>query len=95
MRHWRNSLTFRLIFLFTLVTSVLLIGLGSITLYLTDRHFLELDETYLKDKGMQVFVVPAGELATWQKATESVQTLFIKRTGEAGKQLVEFCKNLK
>ena len=49
----------------------------------------------LKDKGMQVFVVPAGELATWQKATESVQTLFIKRTGEAGKQLVEFCKNLK
>jgi len=42
MRHWRNSLTFRLIFLFTLVTSVLLIGLGSITLYLTDRHFWSL-----------------------------------------------------
>ena len=54
MRQWRNSLTFRLIFLFTLVTSVLLIGLGSITLYLTDRHFLELDETYLKDKGMLI-----------------------------------------
>ena len=49
----------------------------------------------LKDKGMQVHVIPAGELAAWQKATESVQTLFIKRTGEAGKQLVEFCKNLK
>ena len=49
----------------------------------------------LKDKGMQVHVIPAGELAAWQKATESVQTLFIKRTGEAGKQLVDFCKNLK
>ena len=49
----------------------------------------------LKDKGMQVHVVPAGELAAWQKATESVQALFIKRTGEAGKQMVEFCKNLK
>ena len=54
MRQWRNSLTFRLIFLFTLVTAVLLIGLGSITLYLTDRHFLELDETYLKDKAMLI-----------------------------------------
>ncbi len=49
----------------------------------------------LKEKGMQVHVVPENEIAAWQKATESVHALFIKRTGEVGKQMVEFCKNLK
>ena len=49
----------------------------------------------LKDKGMQVYVVPDADLPAWQKATESVQALFIKRTGDVGKQMVDFCKNLK
>jgi tripartite ATP-independent transporter DctP family solute receptor len=49
----------------------------------------------LKEKGMQVYVVPENEIAAWQKATESVHALFIKRTGDVGKQMVDFCKNLK
>jgi len=49
----------------------------------------------LKEKGMQVHVIPDAEIAAWQKATESVQALFIKRTGDVGKKMVDFCKNLK
>ncbi len=49
----------------------------------------------LTEKGMQVYVVPENEIAAWQKATESVHALFIKRTGDVGKQMVDFCKNLK
>ena len=51
--------------------------------------------TLLKEKGMQVHAIPDSEIATWQKATESVQALFIKRTGEVGQKMVDFCKNLK
>jgi len=51
--------------------------------------------TLLKEKGMQVYVIPDAEIADWQKATESVQTLFIKRTGSIGQKMVDFCKNLK
>lgn len=47
---WRHSLSLRLISLFTLVTTALLTGFGIITLTLTDRHFEELDQTYLVDK---------------------------------------------
>lgn len=49
----------------------------------------------LKEKGMQVYDVPESEISVWQKATESVQALFIKRTGDVGKNMVDFCKNLK
>lgn len=49
----------------------------------------------LKEKGMEVYVVPESEIGRWQKATESVQTLYLQRTGAIGKELVEICKNLK
>lgn len=49
----------------------------------------------LKEKGMEVYVVPESEIGQWQKATESVQTLYLQRTGAIGKELVEICKNLK
>ena len=49
----------------------------------------------LKEKGMEVYVVPESEIPQWQKATESVQALYIQRTGALGKELVDICKNLK
>lgn len=49
----------------------------------------------LKEKGMEVYVVPESEIAQWQKATEPVQALYMQRTGAVGKELVELCRNLK
>jgi TRAP-type C4-dicarboxylate transport system substrate-binding protein len=49
----------------------------------------------LKDKGMQVHVVPESEIGVWQKATEPVQEIFIKRTGAVGKELIDICKGIK
>ena len=49
----------------------------------------------LKEKGMEVYVVPESDIPQWQKATESVQALYIQRTGALGKELVDICKNLK
>jgi two-component system heavy metal sensor histidine kinase CusS len=54
MSFWRRSLTFRLVSLFVLVSSSLLIGLGLLSLSATNDHFLELDEVYLYDKGLLV-----------------------------------------
>lgn len=54
MSVWHQSLTFRLVSLFVAVVAVLLVGLGWLTMTLTDRHFLELDEMYLRDKGALV-----------------------------------------
>ena len=54
MSFWRRSLTYRLVCLFVLVSSNLLIGLGLLTLSATNEHFLELDEVYLYDKGLLV-----------------------------------------
>jgi len=54
MSFWRRSLTFRLVCLFVLVSTSLLIGLGLLTLSATKDHFLELDEVYLYDKGLLV-----------------------------------------
>lgn len=54
MSFWRRSLTFRLVCLFVLVSTSLLIGLGLLTLSATNDHFLELDEVYLYDKGLLV-----------------------------------------
>lgn len=45
-----RSLTLRLVILFMLLISSLLIGLAWLVLSSTDRHFLELDEIYLRDK---------------------------------------------
>lgn len=54
MNAWRLSLTFRLVSLFVAVIATLLIGLGWLTMASTDRHFIELDELYLHDKGALV-----------------------------------------
>ncbi len=54
MSFWHHSLTYRLVSLFVLVSSSLLIGLGLLTLSATNDHFLELDEVYLYDKGLLV-----------------------------------------
>lgn len=49
----------------------------------------------LKDKGMEVYIIPESEIGKWQAATEPVQALFIKRVGQVGQDLVNICKNLK
>ncbi len=49
----------------------------------------------LQEKGMQAYIVPAAELAAWQKATEPVLAIFIKRAGPLGQELIDICKNLK
>ncbi len=54
MSAWRLSLTFRLVSLFVVVIASLLVGLGWLTMAATNRHFLELDEIYLRDKGVLV-----------------------------------------
>jgi len=54
MIFWRRSLTFRLVCLFVLVSTSLLVGLGLLTLSATNHHFLELDEVYLYDKGLLI-----------------------------------------
>lgn len=45
----------------------------------------------LKAAGMEVFEVPANEVALWQEATKSVRENFIKENGELGKKVVEEC----
>lgn len=49
----------------------------------------------LQEKGMQAYIVPASEIGAWQKATEPVQDIYIKRAGALGQELVNICKNLK
>ncbi|MCD8504922.1 MAG: heavy metal sensor histidine kinase [Burkholderiaceae bacterium] len=63
MNAWRQSLTFRLVSLFVAVIALLLIGLGWLTMASTDRHFLELDEIYLRDKGVLVREIGSHSLA--------------------------------
>ncbi len=46
----RLSLTARLTALYTLVSALVLIGLGVLVALATERHFVELDRDYLKDK---------------------------------------------
>lgn len=76
---WRRSLTLRLVSLFVAVTAILLIGLGWITMASTDRHFVELDETYLRDKGVLIHEIGrhshnAQELVQRIRSTMSTQT---------------------
>ena len=49
----------------------------------------------LQEKGMQAYIVPAAELVAWQKVTEPVLDIFVKRAGPLGKELVDICRNLK
>ena len=79
MRTWRHSLTLRLVSLFVLVTAALLIGLATLTLVATDQHFLELDESYLVDKGVLVREIgrhaqDADDLVQRIRSTLSTQT---------------------
>ncbi|MBZ4653707.1 MAG: yiaO [Peptococcaceae bacterium] len=49
----------------------------------------------LKEKGMQVYVVPESEIGVWQKATEPVQAIFVQRAGALGQELIDICKSVK
>ena len=46
----RLSLTTRLTALYTLVSTIVLVGLGILVVFATSRHFVELDRDYLQDK---------------------------------------------
>lgn len=59
-----RSLRFRLVFLFVIVISSLLIGLAWITLTATDRHFVELDESYLSEKAVLIQQIAAHSDST-------------------------------
>ena len=45
----------------------------------------------LKQAGMEVFTVPAEDVAKWQAATMSVRENFIKDNGELGQKVVDEC----
>lgn len=45
----------------------------------------------LKQAGMEVFTVPAADVAKWQAATMSVRENFIKDNGELGQKVVDEC----
>ncbi|MEZ5644643.1 MAG: heavy metal sensor histidine kinase [Burkholderiaceae bacterium] len=64
----RFSLTARLTTLYTLVSALVLIGLGTLVMVATERHFVELDRDYLKDKIAMVrrMVHEAGASETLQ-----------------------------
>lgn len=79
MNAWRFSLIFRLVSLFVAVIAVLLVVLGWLTMASTDRHFLELDEMYLQDKGVLVrqignHTAEVNELVTRIREVLSTQT---------------------
>lgn len=79
MINWRRSLTLRLVSLFVLVTTALLVAMATITMLATDQHFLELDEVYLRDKGELVqelgqHAANADDLVAWVSSTLKRQT---------------------
>ena len=80
MTFWRRSLTFRLVSLFVLVTTCLLVGLGAITLIATDQHFRDLDETYLRDKSVLVQEI-ARQACCAQDLTENLRRALQTQTG--------------
>ena len=45
----------------------------------------------LKAKGMEVYVVPEGELQKWRDATKSTWEQFVKETGKTGQELIDIC----
>ena len=55
------------------------------------RRLLQSFLEKLKEKGMQVYVVPEAELPAWQSATKPVWDIFVKHTGDLGKELIEIC----
>jgi two-component system heavy metal sensor histidine kinase CusS len=75
MIFWRRSLTFRLVCLFVLVSTSLLISLGFLTLSTTNQHFLDLDEVYLFDKGLLVQEI-AQNASSDQEVVDKVSHAF-------------------
>jgi two-component system heavy metal sensor histidine kinase CusS len=80
MNAWRLSLTCRLVSLFVAVVATLLIGLGWLTMASTDRHFLELDEMYLHDKGVLVQEIGKNTLGT-DELINRVREMLSSQTG--------------
>ena len=76
MHSLTRSLTLRLVSLFVLVISSLLVGLASITLIVTDRHFMELDDAYLREKAALV-----KEIARHADNTEALRARIASAIG--------------
>lgn len=80
----RLTLTARLTVLFTLVSAAVLLGLGLLVAGATSRHFVELDRTYLEDKGHLVEKLateaasPAALVATLNDLRDSHSGLFVQ-----------------
>ena len=64
--------------------------INAIVIFIHEEGVMEFLEK-LKEKGMQVYVVPEAELPAWQSATKPVWDIFVKHTGDLGKELIEIC----
>ena len=84
-----RSLAFRLVSLFVVLISTLLIGLAWITLSATDRHFAELDEGYLGDKAVLLKEIAAHSKNTTQLVDRVDQVL----SSQAGLHIQLFERN--
>lgn len=45
----------------------------------------------LKEKGMEVYVVPASEMKIWQEATKPCWDIFTEHAGKLGQDLIDIC----
>ena len=45
----------------------------------------------LKEKGMEVYVVPEADLAEWRAATKPCWDIFVKHAGTLGQELIDIC----
>ena len=45
----------------------------------------------LKEKGMEVYVVPSSEIGMWQAATKPCWDIFIQHAGKLGQELIDIC----
>ncbi|MFK9090741.1 DctP family TRAP transporter solute-binding subunit [Bacillus salipaludis] len=49
----------------------------------------------LEEKGMEVYVVPENELQAWKDAAKPVYDVFLKQSGELGKELLDLAEHIK
>jgi len=49
----------------------------------------------LKEKGMEVYVVPEKDIPAWQKATKPCWDIFVKHAGSLGQELIDICTKIK
>ena len=54
-----------------------------------DEDLKALDK--LKEKGMEVYVVPETDLAEWRTATKPCWDIFVKHAGALGQELIDIC----